>query len=141
MIGDDFCQIGWVCPLRNDRAGVRDVLKQGAIGEERAARHEDDAGVRAAVAGEIRCRDGASVIKHDIEDQNFGFLLAQKLHGVVLAGDHMDAVVLTFKMACPDTGQLFIRCDDQYQNGTLWLDTSLHAPHMFQTALNSLTER
>ena len=108
MIGDDFSQIGRVRALGDDRACVRNMLEQRAVGEERASRHKGDPGVRAAITGEIRCRNCTAIIEHDIQHQNFRFLLAQEFDRFVLAGDDVDVIVLTFKMACPHAGQLFI---------------------------------
>jgi len=108
VIGDDFRQIGWVRTFGNDRRRVRDVLEQRTVRKERAARHEDDTRFWATITGEICSSDGAAIVQHDIQHQDFGFALAEELDGALLAVNDMDGVVLTFEMASPNTRQVAV---------------------------------
>ena len=115
MICDNFRQVGGLCPFRNNRRRIRDVSEQRTIRKERAACDEDDARIRSSIAREIGRCNGAAIVKHDVENHDFGLMFAEKIDSFGLAGDHLDVMTLTFQMTRPDVGKLAVRSNNEYQ--------------------------
>ncbi len=101
MIGDDFGKVRGLCPFRNNRRGVRNVLEQRTVSKKCAACNEYDLRIRPSVAGEISNRDCAALFQHDIQDQDLGFVLTKVVDRVLLIVDDVNDLVLPLEVPCP----------------------------------------
>lgn len=102
MIGDDFREVCGLGSLRNNGSGVWDMLEQRSVGKKRTSRDKDDARVRPAITREISNRYGAAVFKHDVEDKDFWFRIADMCNCSVLAGYDIYLVSLALQMTGPN---------------------------------------
>lgn len=103
MIGDNRREIIGRGLFLKNRCGVRDVIEQRPVGEERASRHEHDPCIRVAIAGEIGDGKGAAVFQHDVQHDDVGRIVAQIVDGLSLAAHDNRRFAMTLNVARPDS--------------------------------------